>query len=294
LNLETAYYNLINSLELLKSAKLAIKHADENLKLVKAKYNLGAASRLELLQAEVFKLRARKEKAGAQILEISAQEALKSILASDCDLYPTDTLAMPLSLEFPPLDSLLVIMTNVNDNIQSAIELENIAKLNLIAAELSILPKISFFYGISLLTDSLIFDFQYYRENYKKNYGINISLPIFEIKTRIFDILNAKKESRLAGFTRKRILLETEKALKITYYSLQEAFENLKLAKREFDAASEASTIAKEQYTLGAISFLDFLAVEQDMFEAGVSYSSALSNFYIQRAQFSHLLGELI
>ncbi|MGB7055945.1 MAG: TolC family protein, partial [bacterium] len=43
LRIKTAYYNLINALELLESVEKTIERAQETLKLVEAKYELGAA-----------------------------------------------------------------------------------------------------------------------------------------------------------------------------------------------------------------------------------------------------------
>lgn len=291
--LKTAYYNLINAQELLKSSEITIERAEENLALIRTKYELGAASKLDLLQGEVFYLSALQDRARAKTQHVTAQEELKSILGIANDIYPTDTLAAPDTVELPALDSLLGTLEKVNYNLQVAQELRNVAQLDLISSYLSFLPRISFFYGYSFSSDSLIFDFQYYKDNATKNYGISISFPIFEIKSLIFNYLNAKKEFQLKEFTKKRIMLETEKSLRATYYALRESYERLGFARKSLDAASEASTIAREQYTLGAISFLDFLASEKDLYEVKVSYTSALSDFYIQRANLSYLLGEL-
>ena len=98
---------------------------------------------------------------------------------------------------------------------------------------------------------------------------------------------------QLKEFEKQRTILEAEKSLRTTYYTLREAYDNLHFAKKSLEAASEAATIAKEQYALGVISFLDFLDAEEGLYEAKVSYTSALSDFYIQRANFSYVLGAL-
>ena len=293
LRLKTAYYDLINARELLDASEIAIKSAEENLKLIETRYTIGAASRLELLQGEVFHLRTLQDRAGAKTLEITAHEELKSILGIHNDIYLTDTLIPPDTTKLPSLDSLALILEKVNYNIQLAQELRNIAKLDLVASYLAFLPSVSFFYGYSYSADSFILDFQHYRDNAMKNYGISLSFPIFEIKSLIFNYLNAKKEVQSKEFSKKQALLETEKSLRVTYYALVEAYESLDYAKKSLEAATEASAIAKEQYALGAISFLDFLTTDKDLYDSRVSYTSSLSNVYIQRAQLSYLLGEL-
>jgi len=293
LRIKTAYYNLINALELLNSSEITIERADENLKLVQAKYELGAASRLELLQGEVFYLNAQQEKSRARTLEISAQEELRSILGVVDDICPTDVLVAPESTVMPDLDSLMTILYEANYEVRVAQELRKVSKANLISSYLAFLPRISLFYGYSVLSDSLVFDFQYYKDNAVKNYGISVSFPIFEIKHLIFGYLNAKKDFQRSEFAQRRAELEAEKVLRTTYYSLRESFDKLQLAKKSLDAANEAAIISREQYALGIISFLDFLTAEKSIYDARVSYTSALSEYYVQQATFSYLLGTL-
>lgn len=293
LRIKTAYYNLINALELLNSAEITIQRARENLELVEAKYDLGAASKLELLQGEVFYLNAAQDKSTARTLEITAQEELRSILGTESDIFPIDTLIDPGHAEIPDLDSLTMVLFEVNYGVRIARELRRVSKLNLISSYLAFLPKISLFYGSSVFSDSLIFDFQYYRDNATRNYGISVSFPIFEIKNLIFRYLNAKKDYDRSRYAEKGTELEAKKSLRTTYYSLQESLDRLELANKSYDAANEAAMIAREQYTLGLISFLDFLTAEQAIFDARVSYTQALTGYYIQQATFSYLLGSM-
>jgi outer membrane protein len=293
LELKIAYYSLVNAQELLASSEIAITRAEENQKLIDTKYELGAASRLEKLQGEVFYLRAQQDRAQARTAYITAQEELKSLLGLEKDIYAIDSLWLPDTVDLPTLDSLALILEEVNYAIHIAQEIRNVAHLNLIASYLAFLPKVSFFYGYTYTADSLVFDFEHFRDNSSKNYGIRVSFPIFEIKSLIFNYLNSKTELQKQEYTKKRVILETEKSLRTTYYSLQEAYERLKFAERSLDAASEATSIAKEQYALGVISFLDLLSSEKDYYEAKVSMTSALSDYFIQRATLSYLLGEI-
>jgi outer membrane protein len=293
LRIKTAYYNLINALELLESVEVTIERAQENLKLVEAKYELGAASRLELLQGEVFYLNAQQDRSRARTLEISAQEELKSILGTVEDIYPTDVLRDPGFTDIPDLDSLMAILYDVNYGVRIARELKNVSRVNLISSYLAFLPRISLFYGYNVSSDSFVFDFQYYNDNAVRNYGVSVSFPIFEIKHLIFKYLNAKKDLQKSEYAERRAELETEKVLRTTYYSLRESLDKLQFAKKSLDAANEAASISREQYALGITSFLDFLTSEKAIYDARVSYTSALSDYYVQQATFSYLLGTL-
>jgi outer membrane protein len=293
LRIKTAYYNLINAYELLSSSEITIERAQENLNLVKAKYELGSASRLELLQGEVFYLNAQQDRSRARTLEISAQEELRSILGTSKYIYPTDTLAAPEFSNMPDLDSLTEILRAANYEVRIARQLKDLSKINLISSYLAFLPRISLFYGYNVISDSFVFDFEYYRDNAVKNYGISVSFPVFEIKNLVFRYLNAKNDLRRSEFAERRAELETEKQLRTTYYSLSESLDKLQYAKKSLDAANEAAVISRERYALGVTSFLDFLTAEKSVYDARVSYSSALSDYYVQQATFSYLLGTL-
>lgn len=293
LNLKTAYYSLINANELMTSSEIAIKRAQENLDLIETKYHIGAASKLDKLQAEVFYLGALQDQAKAKTAQITAQEELKALLATDHEIFPTDSLMPPETSEFPSIDSLVGILKRANYNIQIAQELKNIAKTDFVLSYLAFLPKVSFFYGYNYSSHSLAFDLRNWQDNSVGNYGIQVSFPIFEIKSLIFNNLTARKELQQKEFSEKQIVLEMEKSLRTTYAALLEDYEQLEFAQKSLDAATEAAIIAQEQYALGTISFLDLLSAEEDAYETRVSYTAALSDFYIKRADLSYLLSNL-
>lgn len=294
LKVKTAYYNLVNAYDLLESSDIAIARAEENQKLIDTKYELGSASRLEQLQSEVFYLRALQDQARARTIQITAREELKALCGLHDDIYPLDSLAEPDSIEFVELDSLIEKLMKVNYALIIAENSRGLARLNLSAAYLSFLPRISLFYGYSYSNDSLVFDFQRWQDEASRNYGVTVSLPIFELKGLIFNILRARKDYQAQVYALERVRLETQKTLYATYASLQEVYASVRFSRKSLDAASEAIYIAREQYALGIISLLELLNAEKDYYEAKVSYSSTLSNFYVQKANLSYLLGELV
>jgi outer membrane protein len=291
LDVKTAYYNLIYANKLLESSDIAIRRAEENKQLIDTKYRIGATSKLDKLQAEVTYQSALQNKASATTYRTAAQEELKSLLAIDNDIYPVDSLVPPTALEFPAVDTLLSVLEQANYDIQLAEEQEAVAKLDVISSYLAFLPKVSFFYGYSYNSDELVFDFQQWRDNSTRNYGLSISFPILEIKSLIFNNLSTRKELQRQEFSRERVMLESRKSLRTAYSGLQEAYDRLQYSSKSLDAATEAAKIAKEQYAIGTISLVELLTTEEDAYNAQVSYTSALSDFYTQRANLSYLLG---
>ncbi|MEO0105853.1 MAG: TolC family protein [candidate division WOR-3 bacterium] len=293
LNIKKSYYNLITANELLNSSQKALERAIENKKLVETKYELGSASRLELLQAEVFYLQTLQNNSQAKTLEAQAQQELKALLNISNQIFPKDSFAIPDTFILPSLDSLKEILLTANLGIRLARQMNSLARANLWFSTFAFLPRISLFYGYNTSLDSFSLNLDYLRDNATKNYGINISFPIFEVKTLIFNYINAKKDLKIKKYNMEKTILESEKALYTSYYSLKESIDKLRFAKKSLELAEEAIIIAREQYSLGVISFLDLLRTEEDYYNARVNLVQALNGYYSQQSTLSYLLGSI-
>jgi len=293
LNIKKSYYSLITAKELLNASEKALKRAMENKKLVETKYELGSASRLELLQAEVFYLQILQNNSQAKTLEVQTQQELKALLNISNEIYPKDSFIIPDTFLLPSLDSLKQILIKANLSIKLAREMAGLARANLWLSTFAFLPRISIFYGYNTTLDSFSLDFDYLKDNATKNYGININFPIFEIKTLIFNYLSAKKDIKIKRYSLQKALLESEKALYLSYYGFTESIDKLRFAKKSLELAEEAIMLAREQYSLGMISFLDLLRTEEDYYNARVSLVQALNGYYLQQSTLSYLLGKI-
>jgi outer membrane protein TolC len=293
LDVKTSYYNLIYAYELVVSSEIAIKQAQESLDLIETKYNIGAASKLDKLQAEVYYLSAQQDRAKAHTVLINAQSKLKSLLASEHDVYPTDSLIAPAEFQFPSLDTLLIAMQRANYSIQIAEKSEMQARSHCMFSYLAFLPKISFFYGYSSSLESFTWDYGVWQDNAHYNYGVRVSLPIFELKSLIFDNITARQDIKMQEYATQNTILQQRQSLQATYAGLVEVHEQLHLAEKSLNAATEARKIAQAQYALGTISFIELLKAEQDAYGARVSHISALSDFYNKRSELSYLIGSI-
>jgi outer membrane protein len=292
LRIKTAYYNLINGNELVRSSGIAIERAQKNYDLVKTKMDLGSASRLEMLQAEVYHLRALQDQAQARTLEATAQEELKTLLGADRLYVPVDSITEPDTAVFMDIDSMLALLERFNYSVRVADQVRRIARLNLYASYLSFLPRISLFYSKTLYNDSFKFDFEFFGDRAATNYGFSVALPIFELKGLIFKVLNARADARQKSYARVRAIMEAKKSLRTAYFSLQESYDRLQFAKKSYETADEAAKIAAERYALGALSLIDLLTIESSGYDARVTYVQSLTDYYVQRANLSYLIGE--
>ncbi len=171
-------------------------------------------------------------------------------------------------------------------------QMYDLSRINLWLSTFSFLPKISVFYGYNTSIDSFIFDFEYWGDNATKNYGVNITFPIFELRKLIFKYFSAKKDARISQFSKQKTILDSEKALHVSYFGLKESIDKLKFAGKGLEVAEEAIALAREQYGLGVISILELLRIEEEYYNARVNLIKVLSEFYVNQATLSFLLGK--
>lgn len=285
-----AYYELVESDYLIKSAQVALSRARENERWVLERYELGAASRLERLEAEVFRLKAEQEFVRAENAKAVAQEELRSILDLEGELVPTDTFCLPTDTVVPSLDSLLGLLPLRNYDLRLIETQLRTARLRLTESYFSFLPRVGLFYRVDYSEPRYPRRGADLRDGVATSFGIGISLPIFELPRLYFNNRIARTEYRRTLYQRRQLELMVQKELKTSYYLITEALRRIAYAQRELSGAEAACELAREQYRLGAASLLDLLTNESNLYAAQLSYITSLKDYYSQRARFTYLL----
>ncbi len=290
---EIAYLNLIRARELLKFSEHTVKRARENERLINEKFNLGAANRLDKLQAEVFSLQAETDLSQAHKAYFEVHEGLKTYLQTENMIQPTDSLAPKETVQVTSLDSLLPILENINLTLQALASTKDAAGLNLITSYFKFLPRVSLFFSYGYTANEFPKDLDMFKEHDSKSYGINIDLPLFNIKDLFFYNREARANFKYQKFLFLRTLAETKQTLITTYYALDESKKKVQLARKSLELAEEAANIAQERYRLGAASILDLLTSEENFYKAKVNYIGSITDYQIEQSRFKFLLGQL-
>lgn len=293
LKVEISYYNLIRARELLGSSELTLKRAKENARFINEKFSLGAASKLDKLQAEVYSLQAENNLSQAQKAFFEAQEGLKTFLAVKDEVVPADSLKPGEEIVLPPLDSLIASIEKVNLGLRTVKQLEDAARLNLISSYFKFLPRLSLFFRYGYANDQFPDNVDDFKQNDSKSYGVNIDLPIFNLKDLFFYNREARANYKYQKYFFLRTSAETRQTLITTYYSLAEIKGRLKLSEKSMELAEEAARIARERYRLGAASIIELLTSEENFYRAKITYIGTVTDYLVEQTKFKYLTGQL-
>jgi outer membrane protein TolC len=293
-DVKSGYYAIIKTCGLVEAAQQALKQANESVRLIEEKYRLGQVAKIDLLRAQVFASQGEINVLSAQQGLEAANEELKATLGimENVLIKPTDELSAPAEVANANFDLLLARLENKNPNLAASYEFERQAKAGLWTAESRILPNLSLFarsnYSDSLFPKSV----RYWQDHDVVSYGLDINFPIFDLKSVLINISDARNGSKSATIQRLSAELTLKKALKVALIDFQDAQERSTYARKNLELSEEVERLGLEQLRLGVLSLIDLLDVETKLTQARTQYISALCDTYIGKAQLEYLIGE--
>jgi outer membrane protein TolC len=271
-----------------------LQRATESHNLMQEKFRLGQISRVDLLRSEAFKTQSAIDLLSTETNLKIANEDFKGQLGIDKDVQikPITELTEPAVLEYRDFESLWDEVTENNPSLNVTRKTEKIAKTGVFQAIGRILPEVS--YSISnIYTDSILpRSLNNWRDNDMTTYGLNFNFPIFELKSLIHNIYDAKLDARKASVQLKKSEITLRKSVMSAFLSFQEAKERYNYAQKNLQLNQELYELAKEQSRLGALSILDLFDVELKLAQAQTTYISSIADTYTSLALLDYLLGK--
>ncbi|MCX5707031.1 MAG: TolC family protein, partial [Candidatus Omnitrophica bacterium] len=126
------------------------------------------------------------------------------------------------------------------------------------------------------------------------NLGLTLSMPIFEGGLRVAQVSQAKallNQLRENERSSRDTIIYT---LEQTWAALQDALENVNVQKKALIASEERSRIAQAQYSIGFISFDNWIIIEDNLVKAKKSFLGAQSNALLAEANWIQAKGETL
>ncbi|MDD5736873.1 MAG: TolC family protein, partial [Candidatus Omnitrophica bacterium] len=124
--------------------------------------------------------------------------------------------------------------------------------------------------------------------------GAAISFPIFEGGKRIADINKATAQLNKAKADEKSGLDGVIESLQEKWTSLQRALDNVDIQKQFLAANEERAKITEAQYSIGFVSFNDWIIIENNLVDAKNSYLNARANALVSEADWIQAKGETL
>jgi outer membrane protein TolC len=287
------YLDLVKYDQLRAVADAALRRADENLELTRAKRQRGLASSIDVLRAEAQEAQARLDLLEAEQNLGTGRETFKAAvgLGRDVVVVPTESLAAPREFEVGEPDSLVAEIERLNPGMRMADQSRTIARVNTAATVGAVLPDVSLQWQRSAIGGSLPDCVGEWRDNGTASYGLRATLPLLDLKGYVLDVVDAANDARRANATARLAELQLHASAVAAVDAYESARQRYDLAQASLSLNERLHELAQEQLRLGSISQLDFLDVEADLVSAQAALVSAVSDTYVRAANISYLLG---
>lgn len=288
-NTKAAFYGCLLTREFVGVAEQAVKDAEDLHKNVKSQYEVGLASRFDLLRSEVrvvnFKPQLIQARNNFEVMKLN----LKTLLGMD--------IAIPIELKgnlsYEPIEpdpekSLGIALQNRPEILQLEYQ-KRIAEEMWKMARAERLPTLAISGSFNFWADRLAITGDTWQDYYTVN--LVLSLPIFNGFGPAARQAQAKSAVREIELTLKGLKDGVKFEVSQAILKIEEARESLLSQEKNVEQAEESLRIANLNYTEGMITVLDVSAAQTALIQARVNYSQAVYDFFVAVADFERSLG---
>jgi len=124
--------------------------------------------------------------------------------------------------------------------------------------------------------------------------GLGLSMPIFEGGLRLAQVSQAKSVLKQSGENERSAKDTAIVALEQSWVLLQDGLEFVNVQKQILNATEERSKIAEAQYSIGFISFDNWIIIEDDLVKAKKNYLLAQADALLAEANWIQAKGETL
>ena len=284
LRLRTAYANLLAAQELVKVTEEIKARRDQSLALVKLRYESGQENKGSVLtsdadvaQAVYGVNQANRSVYLAQrqlIKEMGKKTFAPFIAAGDLDIKERS----PLRPDFEKL-------CEVTPLLQQLIEQKEAARFGLKSAKAGFYPQIFLTAGESNSNTNAFPDQNQY------SIGTSLTLPIFDGGNTIATVAKAKATLGQTEADERSGRDGVIVTLSNTWTLLQNAIENVGVQQKVLTAAQERAKIAEAQYSIGLVSYNDWIIIENNLVSAKTSFVNAQLSALVAEANWVQAKG---
>ncbi len=293
LSVKSAYYLYLAAVQKVTVDTQAVERSKEQLKLIESKFELGSASKSDVLKQKV-------QAGNDRLALLSSQNAVtttRAELAYTIGLDPTSDVRFSTDYTVREYDGTLA----------QAMDVGLRAKPSLLAAEKSLdaarhrvkaqwseyLPTLSgsasYSIGDNTSGDTLTYTFS----SHNRSIGISLSWNIFDGFYRERNVAAAKinRNNAMAQLADERNY--TMSTIQTAYLNIEQLKEQKSVAQENVDAANEDLKITQEKYNLGAATILDLLNAQVSLTTAQVSLISADFDLNLAIAKLENAMGQM-
>jgi outer membrane protein TolC len=288
-NVKRGFYNYLLARQLVGVTEEALALAEKTLQNVKNMFEVGMASRLDLLRAEVTVANLKPPLIQARNNVAVAELSLKTLLGLDV----AQAVEVSGEMAYAPVE------INLEESLARAVEnrpeVSQLQYQKLMAGEMiklaraDYLPMIALSGTYSTWADKFVFT----KNNWQNFYSINLVLtvPIFNGLQTPAKVAESQAQIREIEFTEKGLINNVKFEVQSAYLSLNNAREVLLSQEKNIDAARESVRVAELNYSEGLITITDLGAAQVALSEARINHLRALYEYTVSLAQLEKAVG---
>ena len=293
MTVQERFFDLLKQQKLLEVNELAVKRSEDQLSKTEKMYELGAVAKVDVFRSRVNLGNDRTE----LLLQKNAVITARNVLNLSLGRNPNSPLR--IQHEF----SLKSAFKNTEELIETAIEknpelmkTEEEVKASDIAVARSysvLFPNLSAFLNYRRSNEEINRVYTNYNKNWTLNYGLSVSLNLFNGFQDMVNIQKSKlaeRNNQVAFEESKRELIASVLQLVDNYNSYLEIIE---INEENLEAAKEEFRLAEERYRIGSGTQLEVREAQVNLTRAEQTLVAAQYNARITQAQLEQALGTI-
>lgn len=288
-NTKRAFYGFLLAKEFVSVAEEAERVAKENLENVKNMYEVGMASKMDLLRSEVRLTNMQPQIIAARNNLRIAELNLKTLLGLDLS-QPVEITG---TLVYEPYEPNLEEC--VNNALVNRPEVKQLDFQRKIAGEILKLSRAGYLPSLAI---SGTYNFWADKLNFQKNtwssfYAVNLVLtvPVFNGFRESAQVAQSKVMIKEVELNQKALRDTVEFEVRQAVLLLKEAKESLLSQEKNIEQAKESLRITQLNFNEGMATTLDVISAEAAYNQAQTNYSQALYNYVVAVAELDRAMG---
>jgi outer membrane protein len=288
-NAKTAFYGCLLAKEFVKVAEEAVDVAEKHLDNVKSLYEVGMASKFDLLRSEVQVANLKPQLIKARnSLEI-AKLGLKTLLGIDLSQSLEIKGEFVYEASEPDLEECLAKALRNRPEVGQLNYQKQVAEETVKLARAANLPTIAISGTYNFWADRLSFK----KDTWQSFYAVNLVLdiPIFNGFSASARVAQSKALIRELELTRKGLEETVGFEVREAILNLREAKESLLSQEKNVEQAQESLRIAELNFSEGLATTLDVSSAQAALSQAKTNYTQALYDYVVSLAQLDKAMG---
>jgi outer membrane protein TolC len=288
-NVKKAFYGLLLARKFGEVSEEAVALAEKHLKNVKAMFEVGMASKFDLLRSEVQASNLKPQLIRARNGMSTAELTLKTLLGLD----------FKQPVEFKGELSFQELAADADVSSAQALanrpELEQLKYRRMIADEMLKIAKASYLPTLAVGGQYNLWSnaFNFTGSNWESYYSINLvlSVPIFNGFVNSAKVGESKAVLKQLDYSQKGLAEMVKFEVEQAVLNLRQAKESLMSQEKNVEEAREAVRIAELNFAEGIATSLDVSSAQVALTQAKTNYTQALYDYALAAAELEKAVG---